>query len=74
MRWSRRRCLYVPEGNVDPPSGHMRFPGSITLPEDAFIQVLVWTGRSFKATGFKDIALMATAAGIRPARRRPWTS
>ena len=23
---------YVPEGNVDPPSGHMRFPGTITTP------------------------------------------
>ena len=54
---------YVPEGNVDPPSGHMRFPGSITLPEDAFVQVLVWAGRSFKATGFKDIALMYNSGG-----------
>src|SRR6266540_1410974 len=33
---------YVPEGNVDPPSGHLRFPGSITLPNDVFTQVLVW--------------------------------
>src|SRR5688500_11804986 len=37
---------YVPEGNVDPPSGHMRYAGSITLPNDAFVQVLVWAGRS----------------------------
>ena len=25
---------YVPEGNVDPPSGHMRFPGTITTPPE----------------------------------------
>jgi creatinine amidohydrolase len=54
---------YVPEGNLDPPSGHMRFPGSITLPEDAFVQVLVWAGRSFKATGFKNIAFMYNSGG-----------
>jgi creatinine amidohydrolase len=54
---------YVPEGNLDPPSGHMRFPGSITLPEDAFVQVLVWAGRSFKATGFKDIVLIYNSGG-----------
>jgi creatinine amidohydrolase len=54
---------YVPEGNLDPPSGHMRFPGSITLPEETFVLVLVWTGRSFKATGFKDIAFMYNSGG-----------
>src|SRR6266540_91055 len=54
---------YVPEGNLDPPSGHMRFPGSITLPDDAFVQVLVWAGRSFKATGFKDIVMIYNSGG-----------
>ena len=39
------------------------FPASITLPEDAFVQVLVWAGRSFKATGFKDIAFMYNSGG-----------
>ena len=27
---------YVPEGGVSPPSGHMRFPGTMTVPEDVF--------------------------------------
>ena len=27
---------YVPEGAVSPPSGHMRFPGTISVPEAAF--------------------------------------
>ena len=26
---------YVPEGNLSPPSGHMRFPGTISVPEAA---------------------------------------
>lgn len=54
---------YVPEGNVDPPSGHLRFPGSITLPNDAFVQVLVWAGRSFKVEGFKNIVLIGNSGG-----------
>ena len=27
---------YVPEGSLNPPSGHMRFPGTISVPEAAF--------------------------------------
>ena len=54
---------YVPEGNVEPPSGHMRYPGSITLPEDVFVQVLVWAGRSFKVTGFKDVVFIGNSGG-----------
>lgn len=49
---------YVPEGNVDPPTGHMRFPGTITLPEEHFAKVAEYAARSFKANGFKDIVLL----------------
>src|SRR5690242_21378904 len=31
---------YVPEGGITPPTGHMRFAGTITTPEDAFEKVL----------------------------------
>lgn len=31
---------FVPEGNLDPPSGHMRFPGAITLPEEHYQKLL----------------------------------
>src|SRR6478609_4155965 len=27
---------YVPEGNISPPTEHMRFPGTISIPEPAF--------------------------------------
>src|SRR6267142_4258967 len=27
---------YVPEGGLSPPTGHMRFPGTITIPDDVF--------------------------------------
>ena len=31
---------YVPEGAVDPPSGHMRYAGTITLPNEFFMNLL----------------------------------
>jgi creatinine amidohydrolase len=49
---------YVPEGRLDPPTGHMRFPGTITIPEDAFEKVIEYAARSFKQHGFRDIAFL----------------
>src|SRR6478752_5276252 len=49
---------YVPEGAVSPPTGHMRFPGTITVPEAAFEKVLESAARSFKAHGFRHIVLL----------------
>ena len=54
---------YVPEGNIDPPSGHMRFPGTITTPPDVFEQVLGFAARSLKQHGFLDIALLGDSGG-----------
>jgi creatinine amidohydrolase/Fe(II)-dependent formamide hydrolase-like protein len=49
---------YVPEGGIDPPTGHMAFPGTITLPEEHFMKVVEWAARSFKVNGFKDIVFI----------------
>jgi creatinine amidohydrolase len=49
---------YVPEGGIEPPTGHMRFPGTISVPEDAFRRVLEGAARSFKQAGFRDIVLL----------------
>jgi len=49
---------YAPEGNIDPPSGHMRFPGTITLPPEHFAQVVEFAARSLKVAGFTDILLI----------------
>ena len=54
---------YVPEGNVDPPTGHMRFPGTITTPPAVFEQVLEYAARSFRQHGFRDIALLGDSGG-----------
>ncbi len=49
---------YVPEGNIDPPSGHMRYAGTISIPTDVFVSVLEFTARSLKQHGFTDILFM----------------
>jgi len=54
---------YVPEGSIDPPSGHMRFPGTITLPEEHFAKILEFAARSFKAHGFLDIVFIGDSGG-----------
>lgn len=46
---------YVPEGEVDPPEGHMHFAGTLSLSEDTFEEVLEETAASLKSHGFKTI-------------------
>ena len=54
---------YVPEGAIAPPSGHMRFPGTISVPEAAFEAILESAARSFKQHGFKDIVFLGDHGG-----------
>jgi len=49
---------YVPEGSISPPSGHMRFPGTITVPDETFDSVIEYAARSFKLHGFRDIVFL----------------
>ena len=49
---------YVPEGGLAPPTGHMRYPGTITLPEGPFEAVLEAAARSFALHGFRDIVFL----------------
>ncbi len=49
---------YVPEGSVNPPAGHMRYPGSITLPAAAYRTMLEYAARSFRLHGFRDIVFL----------------
>ena len=54
---------YVPEGGVDPPVAHMRFPGTITVPSSTFEATLESAGRSFRLHGFRDIVLLGDHGG-----------
>jgi creatinine amidohydrolase/Fe(II)-dependent formamide hydrolase-like protein len=54
---------YVPEGSINPPSAHMRFPGTITVPDATFQQVLDSATRSFKLHGFRNIVFLGDHGG-----------
>jgi creatinine amidohydrolase/Fe(II)-dependent formamide hydrolase-like protein len=54
---------YVPEGNVAPPTGHMRFTGTITMADSTFEQVIEFAARSFKQHGFRNIVLLGDHGG-----------
>jgi creatinine amidohydrolase len=60
---------YVPEGSWDPPTGHMSKPGTITLPEDRFVELLVNAGRSLKSGGFTTILFLGESGGNRSGMR-----
>ena len=60
---------YVPEGGINPPTEHMRFPGTITVPEEAFEKILESTARSFKQAGFRDIVFLGDHGGYQRAEK-----
>jgi len=49
---------YVPEGGLNPPAGHMRFTGTITVPEDTFEKTIEYAARSLQLHGFRDIVFL----------------
>ncbi|OWK34506.1 creatininase family protein [Fimbriiglobus ruber] len=49
---------FVPEGNLEPPSGHMKYPGTISLTEDTYERLLTDICLSFRAHGFREIVLI----------------
>ena len=54
---------YVPEGSIHPPAGHMRFTGTISIPDSAFEAMLDGTARSFKQHGFKEVIFLGDHGG-----------
>jgi creatinine amidohydrolase/Fe(II)-dependent formamide hydrolase-like protein len=54
---------YVPEGGLAPPTAHMRFPGTVTVPTAAFEATLASIAQSFRLHGFKDIAFIGDHGG-----------
>ena len=53
----------VPEGNIDKPSGHMRYPGTISLRQETFRAVLTDVGASLRAHGFEHIIFIGDSGG-----------
>jgi creatinine amidohydrolase len=49
---------YVPEGAIEPPQAHVKFPGTLTIPDGVFQSVLDWTAQSLRHAGFKTIVFL----------------
>ena len=54
---------YVPEGNITPPTEHMRFAGTISISDAAFKGLLTGAAQSFRQHGFKNIVLIGDHGG-----------
>ena len=54
---------FVPEGNIDPPSGAMKFPGSISLTAATYEALLTDIALSLRQSGFTDIVLVGDSGG-----------
>lgn len=61
---------YVPEGSISPPTGHMRFTGTLSISEAAFEAVLEGAARSFKQHGFHDIVFLGDHGGYQKSEAR----
>ena len=60
---------FVPEGTIEPPSGHMTSPGTISLREETFRAVLTDVAHSLKMHGFKNIIFIGDSGGNQNGQR-----
>jgi creatinine amidohydrolase len=60
---------YVPEGALHPAIGHMRFPGTITVPDDVFQRGLESAAQSFRLHGFRDIVFLGDHGSTQAAQK-----
>lgn len=54
---------FVPEGDIDPPTGAMRYPGTITVRDGTYEALLEDIGASLGAHGFTDIVYIGDSGG-----------
>lgn len=54
---------FVPEGDIDPPSSHMKYPGTISVTEETFERLLTDICASLRAHGFRRLVLIGDSGG-----------
>jgi creatinine amidohydrolase/Fe(II)-dependent formamide hydrolase-like protein len=54
---------FVPEGDIEPASQHMRYPGTISLTEETYQRLLTDICASLRAHGFAHIVLIGDSGG-----------
>ncbi len=61
---------YVPEGGIDPPTGHMRFAGTLSIPEATFEALLEAAAQSLRRAGFRTVVLLGDHGGYQRSLER----
>jgi creatinine amidohydrolase/Fe(II)-dependent formamide hydrolase-like protein len=61
---------YVPEGDIDPPTQHMRYAGTLSVPTAAFESVLEGAARSLRRHGFRHVVLLGDHGGYQGSLER----
>ena len=54
---------FVPEGQIDPPTEHMNFPGTISIRQETFEALLTDICASLRQHGFRNIYLIGDSGG-----------
>ena len=54
---------FVPEGDIDPPTVHMKYPGTVSVTETTYQALLTDICRSFSMHGFQHIVLIGDSGG-----------
>jgi creatinine amidohydrolase len=54
---------YVPEGSIHPPAAHMKYAGTISVPDAVFEALLESAARSFRQHGFRDVVFLGDHGG-----------
>lgn len=54
---------FVPEGGIQPPSGHMLYPSTISVREDTFERLLTDIAESLRVHGFRHVILIGDSGG-----------
>src|SRR5436190_2612827 len=49
---------FVPEGDIDPPTSHMKYPGTVSLTEDTYERLLTDICACFRTHGFAHVVLI----------------
>lgn len=61
---------YVPEGSITPPAGHMRFAGTISIPDAAFESLLEASAKSFCQHGLRDVFFLGDHGGYQKSEEK----
>ncbi|MFT5326476.1 MAG: creatinine amidohydrolase [Planctomycetaceae bacterium] len=72
---------FVPEGDIDPPTVHMRYPGTISVTDETFGALLTDICASYRTHGFEHIVLIGDSGGnqagmksVAEALNKNWTA